>query len=116
MVVHTIIIFSSISEDTLSGNVGLVISQSLILTGMLQFGVRQTAEVASNMISVERVLQYTKLDKEGPFESLPASKPPRDWPNAGRIIFKNLFLKYTPTDPPVLKNLNFEIKSGEKVK
>lgn len=103
------------SENTLAGNVGLVISQSLILTGMLQFGVRQTAEVASNMISVERILQYTKLDKEGPFESLPANKPSRDWPTAGRLVFKNVYLRYAPEDPPVLKNLNFEIKSGEKV-
>lgn len=82
---------------------------------MLQYGVRQTAEVASNMISVERVMQYTKLDKEGPFETLPANKPPRDWPTAGQLVFKNLYLRYTPDDPPVLKNLNFEIKAGEKV-
>lgn len=104
-----------ISDETLSGNVGLVISQSLILTGMLQFGVRQTAEVASNMISVERVLQYTKLEKEGPFESLPGNKPPTEWPSAGKINFSNVFLRYAHGDPPVLKNLNFEIMSGEKV-
>lgn len=83
---------------------------------MLQYGVRQTAEVASNMISVERVLQYTKLEKEGPFESLPGNKPPRDWPSAGRIIFKNLYLRYATDEQPVLRNLNFEIKSGEKVR
>ncbi|KAJ8935675.1 hypothetical protein NQ314_012696 [Rhamnusium bicolor] len=102
-------------ENTLSGNVGLVISQSLILTGMLQYGVRQTAEVASNMTSVERVLQYTKLDKEGPFESLPTKKPDRKWPQSGKIIFKNTYLRYTPEDPPVLKNLNIEINPGEKI-
>lgn len=100
---------------TKSGNVGLVISQSLILTGMLQYGVRQTTEVASNMTSVERVLQYTKLDKEGPFESLPTKKPDRDWPRNGQISFKNVYLKYSNEDPPVLKNLNVEIKAGEKV-
>ncbi|RZC37765.1 ABC tran and/or MMR HSR1 domain containing protein [Asbolus verrucosus] len=100
---------------TLSGNVGLVISQSLILTGMLQYGVRQTAEVASNMTSVERILQYTKLDKEGPFESLPTKKPSRDWPQHGQVLFKNVYLKYIPEDPPVLKNLNIHIKAGEKI-
>ncbi|EFA04157.2 ATP-binding cassette sub-family C member 4 [Tribolium castaneum] len=100
---------------TKRGNVGLVISQSLILTGMLQYGVRQTAEVASNMTSVERILQYTKLDKEGPFESLPTKKPSRDWPQQGRVVFKNVYLRYIPNDPPVLKNLSFEIQPGEKV-
>lgn len=101
--------------STLSGNVGLVISQSLILTGMLQYGVRQTAEVASNMTSVERVLQYTKIDKEGPFESLPTKKPARDWPQKGQIDFKNVYLNYIPEDPPVLRNLNIHIEAGEKV-
>lgn len=100
-------------ENTTGGNVGLVISQSLILTGMLQYGVRQTAEVASNMISVERVLQYTKLTKEGPFES--KKKPPREWPEKGRIIFKNTFLRYALELPPVLKNLNIEVNSAEKI-
>ncbi|XP_050504204.1 ATP-binding cassette subfamily C member 4 [Diabrotica virgifera virgifera] len=103
------------TENTLSANVGLVISQSLILTGMVQYGVRQSAEVASNMISVERVLQYTKLDKEGPFETLPGKKPPRNWPEKGRIIFKNTYLKYAPELPPVLKDLNIEVNSGEKI-
>lgn len=94
---------------------GLVISQSLILTGMLQYGMRQTAEVASQMTSVERIMQYTKLDKEGPFESAPTKKPHRDWPQFGQIIFENLKLFYVLTEPPVLNNLNITIRAGEKV-
>lgn len=104
-----------IVENTLSGNVGLVISQSLILTGMLQYGVRQTAEVASNMTSVERVLQYTKLDKEGPFESLPTNKPDRKWPHSGKVVFTNVYVRYSIDEPPVLKNLNMEVNPAEKV-
>lgn len=103
-------------DSTLMGDVGLVISQSLILTGMLQYGMRQTAEVTSQMTSVERVIQYTKLDKEGPFESDATKKPHRDWPQNGAVSFENLSLRYSPTEPPVLKNLNFQIKPGEKVK
>lgn len=47
---------------------GLAISQTLILTGMLQFGVRQTAEVISQMTSVERILQYTHIEREAKWE------------------------------------------------
>ncbi|KAJ8958087.1 hypothetical protein NQ314_006456 [Rhamnusium bicolor] len=50
-------------KNNLSGDVGLAISSSLILTGMLQMGVRQSADVASHITSVERVLQYTKNTK-----------------------------------------------------
>ncbi|KAK4879098.1 hypothetical protein RN001_007244 [Aquatica leii] len=99
---------------TLSGHVGLVISQSLILSGMLQFGMRQTAEVASQMTSVERIMQYTRLDKEGPLESMPTKKPHRDWPQHGRVEFKNVVLSYIPGEI-VLNNLNFVIEPGEKV-
>lgn len=83
---------------------------------MIQYGVRQATEFMSQMTSVERVLQYTKLDKEGPFESLPAQKPHRDWPQHGGVEFKNAQLRYVLEEPPVLKNLNIEIKAGEKVK
>lgn len=83
---------------------------------MIQYGVRQATEFMSQMTSVERVLQYTKLDKEGPFESLPAKKPHRDWPQHGSVEFKNAQLRYIPEEPPVLKNLNIQIKAGEKVR
>lgn len=48
--------------DTFSGNVGLAISQALILTGMVQYGIRQATETMQHMTSVERILQYTNID------------------------------------------------------
>ena len=61
-------LLTSFLETIFSGNVGLAISQTLILTGMLQFGVRQTAEVISQMTSVERILQYTHIERESQWE------------------------------------------------
>ena len=57
--------------DAAGGNVGLAISQSVILNGMLQHGMRLTAEVVNQMTSVERVLEYTKLVKERDLETNP---------------------------------------------
>lgn len=48
--------------DTFSGNVGLAISQALILTGMVQYGILQATETMQQMTSVERILQYTDLE------------------------------------------------------
>lgn len=101
--------------STLSGNVGLVMSQSLILSGMLQYGAKQTAEVSNQMTSVERIVQYTELDKEGPFESVPTKRPHRDWPQRGRVVFEKLSLRYVPDESPVLKGLDIVIEAGEKV-
>ncbi|KAK9870715.1 hypothetical protein WA026_008286 [Henosepilachna vigintioctopunctata] len=97
------------------GDVGLVISQCSIIIGMLQICIRNISEVASNMTSVERVLQYTNLDQEGPYETLSTQKPPRSWPEAGRLTFTNVYLRYIPDGEPVLKNLNIEIEPGQKI-
>ncbi|CAH0699044.1 unnamed protein product [Spodoptera exigua] len=102
------------SKTIFSGNVGLAISQTLILTGMLQFGVRQTAEVISQMTSVERILQYTHIEREPKWDK-GERETPKGWPTRGRIQFKSCYMKYTPEDLPVLKNLNLVIESGWKV-
>ncbi|CAD6222001.1 GSCOCT00005267001.2-RA-CDS [Cotesia congregata] len=100
-------------ENTFGGSVGLAISQSLILTGMLQYGVKQTAEVQSQMTSVERIIQYTDLPKEGPMES--TNPPPSDWPSKGDVKWQNVSMSYKAEDPPVLKNIELDIESGWKV-
>ncbi|KAH0534630.1 hypothetical protein KQX54_006034 [Cotesia glomerata] len=100
-------------ENTFGGSVGLAISQSLILTGMLQYGVKQTAEVQSQMTSVERIIQYTDLPKEGPMES--THPPPSDWPSKGDVKWQNVSMSYKAEDPPVLKNIDLVIESGWKV-
>ncbi|XP_041974686.1 ATP-binding cassette sub-family C member 4 isoform X2 [Aricia agestis] len=102
------------SKTIFSGNVGLAISQTLILTGMLQFGVRQTAEVISQMTSVERILQYTHIEREPQWDK-GAKETPKNWPARGQLEFRNCYMKYTPEDLPVLKNLNLVIESGWKV-
>ncbi|XP_033327648.2 ATP-binding cassette sub-family C member 4 isoform X2 [Megalopta genalis] len=101
--------------NTFAGNVGLAISQVLILCGMVQHGMRQTAETIAQMTSVERILQFTQLDKEGQFDSEPNKKPPAQWPFKGQIQFENLYLRYSESSPSVLKNLNVLIRPGEKV-
>ncbi|XP_018322246.1 multidrug resistance-associated protein 4 [Agrilus planipennis] len=107
--------FSFVFMNASGSYVGLAVSQSLTLTGMLQFGMRQMAEVISYMTCVERVLEYTTLDKEGPFETAKENKPQKMWPSKGQIIFQHVFLQYSPDDPPVLKDLSFYVKGGEKV-
>ena len=38
-----------------------------------------------------------------------------NWPKAGAIKFKNVYLNYNKNGDPVLKNLNVQIKNGWKV-
>ena len=112
-ITYSFIIFDN--ENTFAGNVGLALSQVLILCGMLQHGMRQTAETIAQMTSVERILQFTQLEKEGPFESEPNKKPSAQWPFDGGIIFDHVYLRYEDSMPPVLKDLCFVIKPSEKI-
>ncbi|XP_073971778.1 probable multidrug resistance-associated protein lethal(2)03659 [Rhodnius prolixus] len=107
--------FLFLGGDSFGGNVGLAISQAIGLTGMFQWGMRQSAELENQMTSVERVLEYSNLEKEPPLESAADKKPRKTWPDEGKIQFLNTHLRYSPTDPWVLKNLNFVIQPKEKV-
>ena len=53
--------FLVLGGDILGGEVGLAISNYIFLTGMLQWGVRQSAKLENLMVAVERVMEYTKL-------------------------------------------------------
>lgn len=46
------------------GSVGLAVTQSNTLTAMLQHGARMLVEYVAQLTSVERVLDYTKVDTE----------------------------------------------------
>ncbi|KAK7478989.1 hypothetical protein BaRGS_00029750 [Batillaria attramentaria] len=106
-------VFAADSLD--AGLVGLSITYSMTLMGLFQWGVRQSAEVENQMISVERVLEYSRLPSEGNLESDDQKKPPDDWPDKGAIQADNVCLQYFPTSPVVLKNLTFRIREKEKI-
>ncbi|KAK9869832.1 hypothetical protein WA026_003561 [Henosepilachna vigintioctopunctata] len=107
--------FLLIDTDQFGGNVGLVITQAIGITGMLQWGMRQSTELENQMTSVERVVEYSSIEHERALDSEESKKPKLSWPEYGQIIFKDLSLRYSPDDPPVLKKLNFTVRPKEKV-
>uniref|UniRef100_A0A6P4DXN6 Probable multidrug resistance-associated protein lethal(2)03659 n=1 Tax=Drosophila rhopaloa TaxID=1041015 RepID=A0A6P4DXN6_DRORH len=99
------------------GAVGLAITQATGLMGMVQWGMRQSAELENTITAVERVVEYEGIEPEGALESPDEKKPPKSWPEQGKIEFDELSLRYLP-DPKaetVLKSLSFVIKPKEKV-
>ncbi|KYN17539.1 hypothetical protein ALC57_10161 [Trachymyrmex cornetzi] len=108
LVTLSFLVLDNYSQGSMDGGfVGLAITQSIGLTGMFQWGMRQSAELENQMTSLERILEYNKVDSEPPLESAPGKKPKSEWPQEGKIELKNVFLRYAPLEPPVLKNLNF---------
>uniref|UniRef100_A0A8B9YFV9 Multidrug resistance-associated protein 4 n=1 Tax=Bos mutus grunniens TaxID=30521 RepID=A0A8B9YFV9_BOSMU len=101
-----------LKESWTPGQIGLVLSLTLTLMRMFQWCVRQSTEV-NMMMSAERVIEYTELEKEEPWEL--DFRPPAYWPDNGMIAFNNVNFKYSPDGPLVLKDLTVSTKPKEKV-
>ncbi|CAO1316194.1 unnamed protein product [Diamesa serratosioi] len=111
-----VIIFAFLQFDTsniLAGNVGLAITQVLGLLGFTQWGLRQTAELENQMVSVERVVEYAKLPSEE--TDVTKIKAPSSWPSKGEIEFIDVQLQYCEDQPPALSELSFKISPMEKI-
>ncbi|KAL7295968.1 hypothetical protein TKK_0010526 [Trichogramma kaykai] len=115
-VVASVILFLLISgPNTFAGEVGLIITQVLMLCGMLQRGIRQSAETATQMTSVERILQFTDLEQEESDEKALTAVKPNNWPSEGKIEFKNYNLRYADDADFALRDVNFTIEAGSKI-
>ena len=108
-------VMTSSNLKIFASSVGLLITQTLILCGMLQRGIRLSADSTTLMTSVERVLQFTKLEQECNSENESTCNPSSGWPAGGKIEFKKFYLRYSDEAEPVLKNVNFVIEPGAKV-
>lgn len=92
---------------------GLVLSYILSIVQMIQFTVRQLAEVENNMNATERVHYYgTQLDEEAP---LKLKDVPESWPHSGSISFENVEMRYRKELPLVLQGLDIRIQGGERI-
>jgi ABC-type multidrug transport system fused ATPase/permease subunit len=97
-----------------AGMVGLAMSYALQITQSLNWIVRQTVEVETNIVSVERVLEYARLPSEAP-EVLFKKRPNISWPAQGAVAFENYSTRYREGLPLVLKDINLNIQAHEKI-
>ncbi|TXG56117.1 hypothetical protein EZV62_017430 [Acer yangbiense] len=91
---------------------GLVATYGLNLNVLQAWVIWNLCNVENKMISVERILQFTKLPSEAPLV-IKESRPDSDWPTNGKIELENLQVQYTPALPMILKGITC-IFPGEK--
>ncbi|XP_033614349.1 multidrug resistance-associated protein 1 isoform X3 [Fukomys damarensis] len=108
-------LFAVISRHSLSaGLVGLSVSYSLQVTSYLNWLVRMSSEMETNIVAVERLKEYSETEKEAPWQ-IQETAPPSNWPQVGRVEFRDYSLRYREDLDLVLKHINFIIEGGEKV-
>ena len=92
---------------------GLVLSYILSIVQMIQFTIRQLAEVENAMNATERIHYYgTQLEEEPP---LYLNEVPSSWPDKGEIVFNEVQMRYREGLPMVLQGLNMKIAGGESI-
>jgi ATP-binding cassette subfamily C (CFTR/MRP) protein 1 len=105
---------SEAGNETFAGLAGLSISFALSVTQSLNFSVRMGSDLEADMVSVERIKQYTQLSSET-IEGREIDESLGDWPTQGEIVFKECILRYRPNLPLALRGLSIQIPSGSNV-
>ena len=71
-----------------------------------------TAEVETNIVSIERMEEYATLPMEKPWKTVEMDPA---WPQFGVVQFKDFQVRYREGLDLVLKGINFTVNSMEKI-
>uniref|UniRef100_A0A8C5PJK7 Canalicular multispecific organic anion transporter 1 n=1 Tax=Leptobrachium leishanense TaxID=445787 RepID=A0A8C5PJK7_9ANUR len=107
-------LFAVLARGTVdSGTVGLSISSALNITQTLNWLVRMTSELETNIVAVERVDEYIKVENEAPWVT--DHRPPESWPDKGIVEFIDYKVRYRAELDLVLQGISCTINTTEKV-
>ncbi|CAF4848492.1 unnamed protein product [Pieris macdunnoughi] len=117
MIGNVIIFFAALSvvlgRDTIDpGIVGLSVTYALQITQILNWLVRMTSEVETNIVAVERIKEYSDTPSEAAW-NLP-NGPGSTWPETGALQLDGLTICYRPGEP-VLRDLTCTVAPREKL-
>ncbi|KDO34392.1 hypothetical protein SPRG_01528 [Saprolegnia parasitica CBS 223.65] len=96
-----------------AGLIGLVMNYALTVLPQLESIVRIWSSLETAMVGPERVAEYAAIAPEAPRVIHGATA--HDWPTTGHITFSNMSFRYKEHDALVLKDVNVDIASGEKI-
>ncbi|XP_042226170.1 multidrug resistance-associated protein 1-like isoform X1 [Homarus americanus] len=108
-------LFAVMSRGTISGGiVGLSVSYALSVTQTLNWLVRMSSDVETNIVAVERIKEYTEAQQEAPWE-MPINQPNQNWPEEGVVEFNKYSTRYREGLDLVVRDIDCKITKGEKV-
>eukprot|EP01080_Neovahlkampfia_damariscottae_P009457 gene9457-1663_t len=91
---------------------GLSMTYAIQITQVLSTLVQKSVKLESELNSIERIVHY---GKNLPIEKENIELHPKNWPNEGKIEFKNYCMKYREELSNVLHNIDIIIKPKEKI-
>lgn len=84
------------------------------VTQSLNWMVRMTSDLETNVVSVERIKEYSETEQEAPWD-IDETRPPRSWPEEGKVNFESYQTRYRAGLDLVLRGISVNIVGGEKV-
>uniref|UniRef100_A0A5B6Z5V5 ABC-type xenobiotic transporter n=1 Tax=Davidia involucrata TaxID=16924 RepID=A0A5B6Z5V5_DAVIN len=93
---------------------GLAATYGLNLNVLQAWVTWNLCNVENKMISVERILQFTKIPSEAPLV-IENCRPESEWPINGRVELENIHVQYTPALPRVLKGISCTFPGRKKI-
>ncbi|XP_028400456.1 multidrug resistance-associated protein 4-like [Dendronephthya gigantea] len=113
LIAIVITVFVTVKDSSTAVIASLAIMYSSQSLTYVAAAVRSAVEVQSQMTSAERILAYTEIKPEKGDEI--QEEPRKEWPEFGKIQFKDVFFRYYENGPAVLKALSFQINGSEKI-
>ncbi|KAJ3117850.1 hypothetical protein HDU96_005227 [Phlyctochytrium bullatum] len=115
LVILFVSLFGTLTTAFPASIMGLAISTASSLSSEISVFVILAAQLESDLVSVERLLEYClNLPKEPP-QHLPTDPPVEQWPSNGAIQVTDLTVKYASASKPSLEGVTFTVQPGERV-
>ncbi|KAK3771211.1 hypothetical protein RRG08_053354 [Elysia crispata] len=107
-------VFAVLTPGISGGDIGLSVSYAIQVSSNLTWMVRQMSDLETNIVSVERLKEYSELDSEAEW-IVPHHRPVPDWPQEGVVKISDYQTRYRAGLDLVLKGITCDFKAGEKV-
>ncbi|XP_048240018.1 multidrug resistance-associated protein 1-like [Haliotis rufescens] len=115
LVVFLASLLSVFLKDSISGGtIGLSVSYALDITISLNWLVRLTSDIETQIVAVERLKEYTEVPMEAALRVF-STRPPIEWPDKGEVQFDRYSTRFRPGLELVLKDVSCRIAPKEKV-
>ncbi|KAI1280800.1 Multidrug resistance-associated protein 1 [Halotydeus destructor] len=107
--------FAVFSRDSIdAGTAGLSVTYALSVTPSLNWLIRMTSDLETNIVSVERLLEYCRVPTEAKFV-IEDNRPKENWPDRGVLKFDNYGARYRAGLDLVIKNISTVVHPEEKI-
>ncbi|CAK7345831.1 unnamed protein product [Dovyalis caffra] len=109
-----VILVSIPGSATNTSLAGLAVTYGLNINVLQAWVIWNVCNVENKMISVERILQFSRIPSEAP-PVIEDKRPRTEWPEIGCIEFRNLQVRYSPDLPLVLKGITCTFPGAKKI-